>query len=246
MATYKTIGIVLKRHNLGEADRIVTFITADRGKLKAVARGVRRIGSRQAGHLELFSRVELMLAEGRNLDIVTSARLRHYPEPVALDYQRLRLGFIFASLLDRLIEGDRGYGVYELALAGFDELERSGASAQVELWFKLRLLELLGYRPNLEHCRRCEAVLTAESFIDAAAGGVVCARHGAALDGGEYQAAPANLAPIEPGGLVLWRRLLDTERLRVAADDEPQASATLPVCDTFYEYIFGRAFGAVI
>lgn len=235
MGTYKTSGLVLRRHNLGEADRIVTFITPDRGKLKAVARGVRRIGSRQAGHLELFSEVELMLAEGRNLDIITSARLRHYPELISQDYDRLRGGFIFASLLDRLIESDRGQGIYQLALAGFGELERSGANDQIELWFKLRLLELLGYRPNLGRCQRCSRPIAGDAFIDAAGGGVVCAS--CALP-----AAPS----ISAAGLKLWERLLDTERLRVSESDDPEAGATLAICDMFYEYIFGRTFGAVI
>lgn len=234
MATYKTTGIVLRRHNLGEADRIVTFLTPDRGKLRAVSRGVRRIGSRQAGHLELFSQVELILAEGRNLDIITSARLRRYPEKVGQDYARLRHGYVFASLLDRLIETGPSEGLYNLAVVGFNELDDSGVSSGLELWFKLRLLDLLGYRPNLDHCGRCGRVVASGS-VDASAGGLVCS-----------DCAAAGLVALDAASLKLWRRLLAAERPDDRGADEPVAGASLGICDTFYEYIFGRAFGPTI
>ena len=104
MATYKTRGIVLRRHNLGEADRIITFLTTDRGKLRAVARGVRRIKSRQAGHLELFSETDLMLAEGRNLDIITSARLRVVDDRLTSDLRRLGTAYLMAEMTDVLLD----------------------------------------------------------------------------------------------------------------------------------------------
>ena len=234
MATYKTTGIVLRRHNLGEADRIITFLTPDRGKLRAVARGVRRIGSRQAGHLELFSQVDLMLAEGRNLDIITSARLRRYPEQIGSDYARLRHGYVFASLLDRLIEVGPSQGLYNLARVGFDRLDAAGVSSGLELGFKLQLLDRLGYRPNLERCGRCGRAVTVGS-IDAAAGGLVC-----------RDCAVSGLAALDAPGLELWRRLLAADQPPASAGDESIASVGLAVCDTFYEYIFGRAFGPTI
>src|SRR5438045_828289 len=104
MAFYKTTGIVLRRMNLGEADRIITILTRDHGKVRAVAKGVRRIKSRMAGHLELFGAVELMFAEGRNLDIITSARLMRSAELLSDTPKTLGYAFLLTEMLDRLID----------------------------------------------------------------------------------------------------------------------------------------------
>src|SRR5688572_2993058 len=154
--SYPTKGIVIGRTNFGEADRVVRFFTPDRGKLSAVAKGVRRIKSRSGGHLELFGEVNLMLTPGRNLDIVTSARLLWYPHQLVGDYERLGLAFAIAAAVDRLTEPDQPapalYGVVREALAALD----TGATGPlIELWFKLRLLGTLGYRPELGSCIIC-------------------------------------------------------------------------------------------
>ena len=80
MATYQTTGIVIGRTNFGEADRVLRVLTAERGKIGLMARGVRKIKSRSGGHLEPYGEVALSLAEGRGaLDVVTGARLVWYP-----------------------------------------------------------------------------------------------------------------------------------------------------------------------
>jgi DNA repair protein RecO (recombination protein O) len=101
MPTYQTTGIVIGRTNFGEADRIVRFITPEQGKLSAVAKGVRRIKSRLAGHLEVFAESQLTLATGRNLDVIASARLTWYPHQLIADFQRISLASSFASHISR-------------------------------------------------------------------------------------------------------------------------------------------------
>lgn len=232
MATYKTSGIVLGRHNLGEADRIITFMTSDRGKLRAVAKGVRRPLSRQAGHLEPFGEVELMLAEGRNLDIITSARLKAYPAGLTGDYERLQMAYLMARMVERLSGDDQAApGVYRLLMASLTALERRGVSRTLELFFKLQLLAQLGYRPQLELCGGCGREL-AEGYLSPEQGGLLCRD---CLVGSEVA--------IAANGLALWRQIYQATGVPLAAAElETAALATLPICDTFYEYIFGRTF----
>jgi DNA repair protein RecO (recombination protein O) len=222
---------VLGRHNLGEADRIVTFFTTDRGKLRAVARGVRKIGSRQAGHIEPFSRVDLMLAEGRNLDIVTSARLQAYPVALTSDFERVGQAYLVAHMVDRLTDdGAAAPGIYRLLDYTLSRLEAQGASAVLELFFKLRLLGQLGYRPQLEVCGNCGRQLE-EGYISPEYGGLVCASCRLAAD-----------PELTAQQLGLWRNLLSAKY--ESEIGEPKAVASLEICDTFYEYFFGRRFAA--
>ncbi len=231
MATYKTRAVVLSRHNLGEADRIVTVLTPDRGKLRAVAKGVRRPLSRQAGHIELFSEVDLMLAEGKNLDIITSARLRHYPANLASDYDRLRLAWLMIRMAERL-SGDHpsGDGLYHLLVYSLKQLNEQPASASLELFYKLKLLAQLGYQLQLDHCSVCAGKL-APPFASPRHGGMVCHEHR------DYEDVE-----LSANQLGLWRRIQGSDLNALVASDETLALETLDQCDTFYEYIFGRRF----
>lgn len=234
MATYKARGIVLGRHNLGEADRIVAFYTLEHGQLRAVAKGVRKLLSRQAGHIEPFSEVELMLAEGRNLDIITSARLVWYPDGLTADYGRLQQAFLMVRMVERLTDEQHGAaGVYKLLRYGLHWLQSTGASPALELFFKLRLLSELGYRPKLDSCSACGRSLDG-IYASPEHGGVVCA----ACHNPEEAALSANQ-------LGLWRRLTSEGLEAGAPGDDELAFASLGACDTFYEYIFGRSFTAV-
>src|SRR5919202_417621 len=98
---YTTEAIVLKRQNLGEADRIVTLYTPDEGKLRAVAKGVRRPASRLAGHLELFSLTLVQLARGRELDVVAQAETRQAFRNVREDLARTSQAYYALELVDR-------------------------------------------------------------------------------------------------------------------------------------------------
>jgi DNA repair protein RecO (recombination protein O) len=234
MGSYKTQGIVLARHNLGEADRIVTFLTPDRGKVRAVARGVRKIKSRMAGHLELFSRTELMLAEGRNLDIITSARLQQYHEPIAVDYDRLRGAYLRAEMVDRLM-GDAGGphpDVFRLLSDSLRELAEQGATPLLELSYKLKLADALGYRPELAACTSCGGrVATDRYFLNAAHGGIVdsaCSQPG----------DPA----MSQRQIKLWRVLLVSTPDRDITIEPELATEGLSLSNYFYDYVFGRTF----
>lgn len=235
MPTYKTEGIVLARFNLGEADRIVSFFTRDRGKLRAVAKGVRRIKSRMAGHLELFNTVELMLATGRNLDVITSARLRQHHQGLSDNYDKLSYGYLFAEMVEKLTGEDEPHvGVFELLEQSLSSLEAGAADALLELFFKLRLASELGYRPELSACVVCGKSDPASSyFFSFTKGGIV-----------DATCRTAEASAIDQRQIKLWRLifahpLADVRRIEGAND---LAKSGLQLCNNFYDELFGKRF----
>lgn len=235
MPTYQTTGIVIGRTNFGEADRIIRFLTPEHGKLNAVAKGVRKIKSRAAGHLELFGEVSLMLATGRNLDVITSARLIWYPHRLSAAYNDLGLAFAMATATDRLTEAGQGsYKLYELLREAVHALDDSSAGPVLELWFKLRLLDCLGYRPELSACAICGRHDTTTAYLfDSARGGITCAND-----------SSATAHPIDQATIKLWRLLSDYPYATISqiAEAPVLATQTLTLCDEFYEHHLGRAF----
>jgi DNA repair protein RecO (recombination protein O) len=173
---YRTEAVVLRALDFGEADRIVTFYTPHLGKLRATAKGVRRLKSRKAGHLDLFMRSNLLVAAGRNLDIVTQAEGIESFRPLREDLRRS----IYAEYVAELVDGfspDRMANptLYDLLIL---TLRRLATVEHVELSvrsFELQLLGLAGYRPELFHCLRCNSVIQAQvNRFSAQAGGVLC------------------------------------------------------------------------
>ena len=232
MPTYRTEAIVLGRSNLGEADRIVTFLTENQGKLRGVVRGARKIKSRLAGHIEPFSRVNLGLVEGKGaLEVVTSAQLVWYPHHLGQDLTRLETAFLLARLTDRLVEDRHPQPrLFHLMAEMLRVLDSYGPPELVELTFKLQLLAQLGYALQLDHCVVCGnselAALVPER------GGMVCSAHlgaGTGADGSELE---------------LWRLLrgADATTLSELADAQPVAAASLAQIDEVYDHRFGRHF----
>lgn len=232
---YATRGYVLKRFNLGEADRIITLITPDHGKLKIVARGVRRMKSKLAGHLELFSHVELQAAVGKSLDVVTGAKL--IEAPPEFDYDQLGIAYLYAQMLDKLIdEGDTPQDVYTITQMALEDLIGEGASALGELYFKLRLAAILGYQPDLAACVRCGASGSDyQYFFEPSLGGIV--DEACKLPGGQ---------PMSHDAIKLWRAILSLSlaNVRRISEAEALAAQTLPICNAFYDYNFDRRFTA--
>jgi len=173
---YKTEAIVLRQRKLGEADKIVTLYTPNYGKLEAVAKGVRRPKSRLAGHLEALTYTSAMLAQGRNLDIVTQAQAVESFAPLRDDLHRLSRALYAAELVDRFSpEGAESYHIFQLLLATLRRLA-AGASADVVLrYFEMQLLSLAGFQPHLQRCLGCQRPLTpVPNYFSPATGGVLC------------------------------------------------------------------------
>ena len=173
---YKTQAIVLRQRKLGEADKIVTLYCSHYGRLDAVAKGVRRTKSRLAGHLEPLTLGSYLIAEGRELDIVTQAETVESFSHLRTDLERLSRGLYCAELVDRLTpERSEGNPVFRLLSETLTVLDQESELDLAVRRFELRLLDELGYRPALETCAVCDRRLEPiDNFWSAPAGGAVC------------------------------------------------------------------------
>ena len=174
--TYQTEAIVIKRIKLGEADRILTIYTPEYGKLKAVAKGTRRPKSKLGGHVELLTHSRLMLARGRNLDIITQAQTIGNFLPIKDDLELISRGLYIAELVDSFtgehIEDRR---LFDLLLETLKQLSQTKDCEPVLRYFELNLLDHLGYRPQLQRCTDCNSTLKPDTnFFSHKLGGVLC------------------------------------------------------------------------
>ena len=174
--TYQTEAIIIKRIKLGEADRILTLYTPDLGKIKAVAKGTRRPKSKLGGHVELLTHSLLMLARGRNLDIITQAQTIDNFLPLKDDLGRISYGLYILELVDSFtaehIENRR---LFNLLLDTLHQLSEAKDGEPVLRYFELHLLDHLGYRPRLQQCAGCSAPLQpVTNFFSSSQGGALC------------------------------------------------------------------------
>ena len=171
--TYKDEGIVLKTTKLGEADRIVTLLTESNGKVRAVAKGVRKTKSRWGARLEPFTHVDLMLYKGRNLDTITGAHILQSFDHVRQDYTRLMSAAALVEAVEKITpDRERSIPTYSLLLAGLRALAMEDASTLVPA-FLVKLLSVSGYHPQLSVCVGCGEARSFEGFSPAL-GGAVC------------------------------------------------------------------------
>jgi DNA repair protein RecO (recombination protein O) len=173
---YTTEAIVLKRLNLGEADRVVTLYTPAEGKLRAIGKGVRRPASRLAGHLELFSLSVLQVARGRELDVVTQAETREAFRAVREDLGRTSQAYYALELVDRFTP-DRlpNRAVFDLLEELLRNLAEPAPSPLALSYFELHALAALGYRPQLTQCVACRtAIAPGANYFSQPLGGVLC------------------------------------------------------------------------
>ncbi len=173
---YRTEAIVLKQTPIGEADRILTLYTPDMGKLRASARGVRRIKSRLAGHVEPLNHVRLSLARGRSLDVVSQADTIHSFRRLREDLETLSRALYLADLVDNFsAEESPNYPLYQLLLSTLGWLGESRQPALLLRYFEIRLLHYSGYRPELYWCVQCRTELgPADHLFSPSLGGIIC------------------------------------------------------------------------
>jgi DNA repair protein RecO (recombination protein O) len=173
-------GIVLGYSDMGEADRLLTLYTRQLGKVKAIAKGVRKPHSRKAGHLEPFTQSNLLLARGRDLFILTQAETVDAYLPLREDLIILGYASYVVELLDRTsYEEGENRSLYRLLADTLARLSQGEPPNQVVRYYEFRLLDLVGFRPQLENCTRCKNEIKPEDqFFSPAQGGVLCPRCG--------------------------------------------------------------------
>ncbi|MBE0410131.1 MAG: DNA repair protein RecO [Anaerolineales bacterium] len=169
-------GVVLRHSNWGEADRLLWIYTLSSGKMRAVAKGARKIRSRKAGHLEPFTRVRLLMAKTRDLPIITQAESIDGYWNLREDLLRVGYASYIVELLDRFTyDQDENRQLYRLLVETLDRLNTNVEPILAVRFYEIRLLDLLGYRPQLFHCARCKEEIQAQNqFFSNNLGGVLC------------------------------------------------------------------------
>ena len=184
--SFRVEAVVLRHADWGEADRILTLYTQERGKVRAIAKGARKIRSRKAGHLEPFTRVTLQLAKGRDLLIVTQADTVDAYLPLGENLVKTGYASYVVELLDRFTYEDESenYAIFSLLT---DILGRIATEPDPWLairYYEVHLLDFLGFRPHLFECANCgKEIRPVDQFFSPAAGGVLCPMCGAGLPG---------------------------------------------------------------
>ncbi|MEA2576248.1 MAG: repair protein RecO [Chloroflexia bacterium] len=173
---YKSEAVVIKRSDLGEADKILTIFTPHFGKLRVVAKGVRKVSSRLAGHVELFTRSQMLLAKARNLDIVTQSETLDSYRPLHDDLERVAHAYYAAELLDALTPDEHeNYAVYKVMVDSFGLLSTDVDPDRVLRWLEMQLLGYLGYAPEITKCVECRKdIEPIVNTFSPALGGVLC------------------------------------------------------------------------
>jgi len=168
--------IVLRHTDWGEADRLLWLFTREIGKVKVVAKGVRKPRSRKAGHLEPFTRVELLLAYGRDLPIVTQAEAKETYLELREDLVRVGYASYIIELLDRFTyEEGENFALYRLLSETLSRINMEKDTAFAVRYYEVRLLDLVGFRPQLLHCVNCgEEIQAKDQFFSFEKGGVIC------------------------------------------------------------------------
>lgn len=179
MALYRDTGVVLRVQKLGEADRIVTLLTRRYGKVRAVAKGVRRTRSRWGARLEPFNHVDVQCYTGRSLDVITQAQtLDAFAPQIVADYGAYSCGCAILETADRLVseEGEPSLRVYLLLVGAVRALaDRTRDPSLVLDAFLLRAMSHAGWAPSLSDCARCADPGPHRAF-NVAGGGAICPR----------------------------------------------------------------------
>ncbi|HVA88104.1 MAG TPA: DNA repair protein RecO [Candidatus Saccharimonadales bacterium] len=177
---YVTDAIVLSRFELGEADRVLTMITPEYGKIRAIAKGVRRQKSRLGGSLEPFAELRIALAHGRTFEIVTQVSVGHAWLRMRDSLESAATAWYLAELAERSIEENGvAQAQYTLLHRAYELLDEGMAPGRVARWYEMRLADELGMRPEVDRCVECDRVLEATETYRwvPAIGGVLCERH---------------------------------------------------------------------
>ncbi len=179
MPLYRDEAVVLRTQKLGEADRIVTLLTRSHGRVRGVARGVRKTSSRIGARLEPFSHVDVQLYEGRSLDTVTQVEsIAAHGASLSSDYPRWTAGTAMLETAERLTPEEREPSVqqYVLLVTGLRSLVAGEHDPGLILdAYLLRSLAIAGWSPTFEDCARCGAPGPHRAF-SIPSGGVVCAQ----------------------------------------------------------------------
>jgi len=173
---YETKAVVIKKIKLGEADRIITFYTPDLGKIEGVAKGVRRPRSKLAGHLELLTYTDIRMARGRHLDTVIGSQAIDSFMTLKNDIRLAAQGLYTAELVNQFTSDQiANPRLFDLFVETLSRLQAANNSEITLRYFELHLLEMVGFRPQLQQCVACRVELKpVVNAFSSSAGGILC------------------------------------------------------------------------
>jgi len=209
MASYRAEGIVIKRTDFSEADRILTVFTKDRGKISALAKGVKKVTSRKSGHIELLNHSLFFIAEGKSLDILTEVETIDPFQGIKGGLEKSSLGYYMAEFINEFVkEGQVNYPLFRLflmALSFLNDAEEERGSLLVRA-FELKALSELGFAPEMRRCVLCGEPLTwsGRNGFSPEDGGVVCAH---CTSGREFPLEKKTLGLLRKMTVSSWRRI---------------------------------------
>ncbi len=174
--TIRTEGVILRRKNFGETDRLLTIFTRKLGRVNAIAKAVRKPTSRKTGHVEPFMRSMLLIAKGKNLHILTQAETIDAYIPLRENLTGIGYGAYVVELLDAFTyEEGSNLTLYKLLISTLEHLSRGDAPEIVLRYYELRLLDIVGFRPEFFSCVECGKEIREENqYFSGKLGGVVC------------------------------------------------------------------------
>lgn len=172
---YKTQGVIIKRRNFGEADRLLTLYTQNDGKIVVIAKGVRRSKAKMVGHTELFYLQNFQLAEGKTWDIVAGAEILKDFNNIRIKSSLTNQAYFMAELVDNLThENEPHKDIFILLNSSLEKLDQS-RDELVLPYFSFKILSLLGHKPELSHCVKCHQKISRESnYFSNLMGGLLC------------------------------------------------------------------------
>ncbi|MFO8010583.1 MAG: DNA repair protein RecO [Dehalococcoidia bacterium] len=174
--TYKTEAIILKHSDFGEADRIVTLYTPNQGKIRAVARGVRKTKSRLGGHIEPITHCSIMLSRGRNLDTINQSQPINSFLSIHQDLNLTAQAIYLVELADAFTsERIENYPIWKLLLDSLHHLEKTRRPELLFRYYEIQFLGYVGYQPQLHYCLNCNnQIEPVENFFSSSGGGLLC------------------------------------------------------------------------
>ncbi len=182
--SFRAQSIVLRHSDWGEADRLLVLYTREQGKVRALAKGARKVTSRKAGHLQPFTYVTLQLAKGRDLLIITQAETMNAFLPLHDNLVKTGYAAYIIELLDRFTYEEEGGNptLFNLVVETLDRIEKEEDAWLPIRYYEMRLLDHAGFRPQLFECANCgREILPEDQFFSFSAGGAICPRCGQGL-----------------------------------------------------------------
>lgn len=237
MATYKTQGIIIARKNFFEADRIITVLSLRHGKIKLIAKGVRKFLSKNAGSIELFVISNLLAAEGRNFDVLASAEIVKSFKDIRGSLEKTALAYKMAELVDRTLEENQEHDdVFDLLKASLEYLDNATFDKNnlIFEFFAINLLSKIGFAPELNLCVECQKKLEAEeNYFDPGMGGILCQ---------DCSRSAKIILRVNPNQIKLLRIFLtkEIEILRKVKINPEDVLSLKKIIKNFIEYVLER------